>query len=170
MHILVRLISSRLLDKMRLDLSLPGPRGGRTYGWRQATSLDGLSVHRKVLCEQLWVQYIAQWHLGSPLKVFWHHPLLPEHLSCFVCTGPQTKQHTVCTFVLFLDFVRSYLALWFWLRSWTSQQKSKTISVKIHWWKWGDTVTDWALLEQSIKWKWLCLLIGAVKVRNCQTS
>lgn len=38
------------------------------------------------LSNHLWVQYLAQGYLGSPLKVFWHLALLSEH----ACTGART--------------------------------------------------------------------------------
>lgn len=31
-----------------------------------------------------WVWYLVQGHLSNDQKVFWHLPLLPEHLQCFV--------------------------------------------------------------------------------------
>lgn len=108
----IRLISSRLLDEMRLDLSLPGPWGGRTYGQRQGTSLDWLSVHRKVLCEHLWVHYIAQGHLGSPLKSSDTIHYNQSTFHVLSALGPnQTAYSMYFCCCIFLDFFQSYLAI-----------------------------------------------------------
>lgn len=43
--------------------------------------------------EHLGVQYLAKGYVGSALKVFWHLPLVPEHLPSLVYTGALKKNH-----------------------------------------------------------------------------
>lgn len=46
-------------------LSLPGSRGGHTYGWREVHEwVTSLSLY-----ERLWLWYLAQRHLSSSLQV-----------------------------------------------------------------------------------------------------
>lgn len=55
--------------------------GGCRNEWRQGPPLDEAPVHCIILYRHLWVQYLAQEYFCSALKMFWHLPALPEHLS-----------------------------------------------------------------------------------------
>lgn len=47
-------------------------------------------VHRRALCERLWLGCLAQEYLGNDLTVFWHLPPRPEHFQpqCFSAQSP----------------------------------------------------------------------------------
>lgn len=59
--------------------------------------LDKWPAHHSILSEHLTVRYLAQEHLGSALKVYWHLPLLTEHFNPEPSSQPSTPMTSATT-------------------------------------------------------------------------
>lgn len=55
-------------------------------------------IYPRALNEHLWVR--CQGYVSRALKMFWHLPLLPEHLPCFVHAGTRNNNPPILSSVL----------------------------------------------------------------------